>query len=747
MRTAVIVAVGLVLALESRPVAMPPPTPPPTPSGAIPVRRVVLALYDSAVTPRLELTELHRLAEMPLNYLGLVVRYHDLQHGLPGIDTMREVRGVLTWFSSNAMREPEAYLRWASRAIDAGARFVVMGSIGATRRGDGTPAAAAALEPFLERLGLERSSGWTTSTYGLRYVLRDRSMVEFERPLPSVLPPFDRYRAGVQSRSYLAVSGASADTRSDLVVVGPRGGYAAASYAVFTHRYRDQPFVQWYINPFEFFRQAFATDEVPKLDPSTVSGRRAFYSHIDGDGWRNLTLIEPYRTRYSIAARVVLEEIIRRYPDFPVTVGPIAADVDPDWHGTAESITVAKETLRLPHVEASVHTYSHPLDWEFFRDAHPGDEQAYRRRDDTGAGSDDVNAAAGEHAIPRSYTKLPFDLAREVAGSKAFVEGLLPPGKRVGLIQWSGSTHMYEAAIAEARRSGMVNINGGDTRFDREFPSHAWVAPLSREVGRERQVYSSNSNENTYTDLWRDRFFGFRFLVKTIRNTGVPRRLKPFNLYYHMYSGERLSSLNAVRANLDYARTLELAPVTTGRFAASVDAFFSTRVMELGPRWWRVTDRGTLQTLRVDRASRLAVDFARSKGVVGQRHEAGSLYVTLDEGVAVAEVALTEGESVTRVPTASRPYLVDGRWRVWDLSVGGSSVSFRVQGFGDGAMRWWWPRASVVDVEWRGAEGTAVGRMAARVDPDGYLRVALPDVAQEGLTVRLRDTGDAHDSQ
>lgn len=738
MRLVVVLLALAILTLESRPGAVPVVAPP---QGA--VSRTVLALYDGALVPRVEQTDVHRVAEMPLNYLGVIVRYHDIQRGLPSVESLAGVRGVLTWFTSNVMDEPEAYLRWATRVMDTGRRVVVVGPIGALQHRDGRPVAGEALEPFLARLGVERTSGWTTTTYGLTYLFRDARMVEFERRLPSVVPPFDRFRALSGARSYLAVAGNTSDTRSDLVVVSPRGGYVAPGYAVFTHRYRQQTFMQWYLNPFEFFREALATDELPKPDPSTTSGRRTFYSHIDGDGWRSVTQIEPYRTRFTIAARVVLEEVIRKYPDFPVTVGPIAGDIDPRWYGSRASIEAARDALALPHVEASVHTYSHPLDWEFFRDAAPGDEERYRRAEESDeAVSDAVDATAGEHAVPRSYTNAPFELSREVDGAAALVEGLLPPGKKVGLIQWSGSTRIYEAALAQARHAGLANINGGDTRFDREFPSHAWVAPLSREVGRERQIYSSNSNENTYTDLWRDRFFGFRFLMKTIRNTGIPRRLKPFNLYYHMYSGERLSSLNAVRANLDYARTLELAPVTTSRFARSVEGFFSSRIVALGHRRWRVSQRQALQTLRIDAASRLAVDFSRSVGVLGQRHANGSLFVSLDEGVPEADVALVELATATSLPASPRPFLVDGRWRVWNAKTNGSSVSFDVEGFGEGAMTWRWPTAAIVRVEWSSPHAPGVGQLSARSDDDGFVRVSLPNVAQAGAHVRMWTEGE-----
>ena len=67
---------------------------------------------------------------------------------------------------------------------------------------------------------------------------------------------------------------------------------------------------------------AFATDDLPKPDTTTLAGRRIYYSHIDGDGWRNVSLADEYAGHQVISARVILEEAIRPFPDLPVTVSP-----------------------------------------------------------------------------------------------------------------------------------------------------------------------------------------------------------------------------------------------------------------------------------------------------------------------------------------------------------------------------------------------------------------------------------------
>src|SRR5712692_4254266 len=82
-------------------------------AGELPRR--VLALYKSYELVDVPggrrrknptLSEIHQLAQMPLNWLGLMVDYHDLATGLPDDSIMRRYRGVLTWFQSELMDEP-----------------------------------------------------------------------------------------------------------------------------------------------------------------------------------------------------------------------------------------------------------------------------------------------------------------------------------------------------------------------------------------------------------------------------------------------------------------------------------------------------------------------------------------------------------------------------------------------------------------------------------------------------------------
>jgi uncharacterized protein (TIGR01370 family) len=721
-----------------------------------PVPRTILVLYDGEYDKETRFLPAHQLAEMPLNHLGLVVRYHDINTALPNPREMTDVRGILTWFRNDSMADPLRFLSWAESAIDAGKKFVVMGDISATRDRNRNPTPEEALDRFWAKLGLQGDNTWTTITYDWSIGYKNSQMVEFERKFGGILPPFPALnKIDPRLRSYLTLRrGDDPETDTHLITIGPNGGHVAAGYIHFSTT-EDAHRRQWFVNPFEFFREVFTTDELPKPDTTTISGRRIFYSHLDGDGWRNVSEIARYKKERVIAADVIYREVLRAFPDLPMTVAPIAGDIDPEWHGTDQSLAVAKSMLALPNVEAGSHTYGHPLDWQYFAGHHPAAEPAppvtfYERvmrwlglesTSQVQADAPPENARPPADAVvtgrkrnrryaePRTYDDKPYSLDLEIRDSIEWINTILPAGKQVRLLQWSGDTTPAEAAIAATRQAGVRNMNGGDTRFDPEFASYGWVAPLGRQVGNQRQVYASNSNENTYTDLWTDRFFGFKYLVETLKNTESPMRVKPHNIYFHMYSGEKLPSLLAVLDNYRYAQSQELAPITASTYASIVDGFHSLRLIPLEPNRWRIENRDGLQTVRFDRASDLSVDFSRSSGILGQRLYQNCLYVTLDSMDPAPVLALG------RTP-ATGPYLSHSRWLISDLRINDRSFLFTAHGFGSGEAVWKVApgRSFIIEVTMK--DGT-YWQQRRTSDENGMLELDLGPATQYPVSVRV----------
>jgi len=683
-----------------------------TARGVLP--RTVLALYHSEEVGKPHWSKIHKFAEMPLNHLGITLKYHNIREGLPDLGKIDGLRGILAWFDSGTrLRDPLGYLKWAEAAVRSGKKLVILGDPGFREDETGKPVSGIYLSRFFRLLGIQDMDEWVDYTYNLEFLHKNKALVEFERQYSGFNPPFSRLLANRSDAiSHLVVRKTGLpDTESHVVMTFPAGGYVADGYAVFTKTVAEKIIRQWLINPFEFFRLAFDTDQIPKPDCTTLAGRRIFYSHIDGDGWLNVTQIEEYRKQKWLSSKVILEEVIRVYPDLPVTVTAVAAEVDPEWSGTEESREIARALFRQPQVEIGSHTYSHPFDWDFFADNDIDKERPYlhkypgggwggnqltnrflaaiSKKDKKDYSYLETGLSHDKYVLPRAYARRPFDLDLEIRGSSDYLNSLAPNGKKTAILMWSGNTTPFLEAIRQTRMLGLYNINGGDSRFDREYPSYSWVSPIGRAVDGEIQIYSSNSNENTYTDLWRGRFHGFRYLKETLRNTEHPRRIKPLNIYYHMYSGERRASLNAVRSNLDYALSKEIIPMVASRYAAIAEGFYSTRIHQTGSRKWRIEGRKKLQTIRFDNAKDVAVNFAQSTGVVGQRHYQGSLYVYLDETVQSPELSLRPPSS----PGTGQPFLIQSRWRVWDLTRRKNRLDFKAEGFGQPEMTWQVPRA------------------------------------------------------
>ncbi len=731
----------LFVALASPAIALPDtvmhqPTPP---HNAI--KRDILALYSSREEPSIKDTRLHKYLEMPANHVGLRFVYHDIMASIPSVDELSRYRGIISWFPpGSTMDDPKRYILFINKALDQGLHVAMFGapSLAEDKAGNVTPLEL--INSMFKRMGMEQSPIWNFVNYDSELTHIDHEMMQFERRMPTVLPPYQQMHA-VRSDAvaYLTVDSAEhSEKQSDLVIISRNGGYVAENYGAFEqvrHERTDEgeekdsyTFKQWYINPFLFLERVFDTASLPKPDFTTIAGQRIFYGHIDGDGWNNLSEVPGYKYQDIISAEVIRREIFLKYPDFPVTVAPVGAEIDPLWTAHRTSQDVVREIFALPNIEPATHTYSHPFYWAFFASTDHAEreelfldnymfgnwqdqeshwrrfmsfvgEESHTHHDESAdfyqcAVADPIPESGAPERLPsayqtpRAFANQRFDLDMEICGSADYIQRLAPPGKNVRLIQWSGDTEPFEAAIRKARLHGMWNINGGDSRFDPEYPSYAWVAPLGLQVGSERQIYASNSNENTYTHDWTGRFYGFKYLLRTINNTETPLRIKPFNVYYHMYSGEKLASLNAIRNNLDFAQQRSFHPIFTTRYAAIANGFYTTDVVAEGENSWRVHHRGALNTIRFDRASLRSVDFSRSEGVIGQRWLQGSLYVYLDEDHPQPLIVLKDFTNFGKYPKPSRPYLVQSDWRVWDLNIEPASFSFTTQGFGHGEQEW-----------------------------------------------------------
>ena len=90
------------------------------------------------------------------------------------------------------------------------------------------------LNDFLGRLGLRAENRHVPDSYRVRVFHKTPGMTEFERPLNGPLPGYDIIHAIDPAVNVLLTmqDGDRADTRGDVVTIGPRGGRVAAGYDV-----------------------------------------------------------------------------------------------------------------------------------------------------------------------------------------------------------------------------------------------------------------------------------------------------------------------------------------------------------------------------------------------------------------------------------------------------------------------------------------------------------------------------------
>jgi len=641
--------------------------------------RDILCLYDSseAYEGKVDNTLIHTAAEMVLNHLGMTVKYHDIQKGLPQSEDMKDVYGILSWFQDDDIPNARDYCLWAARQIQRGKRFIILDNFGAFR--DTLTKSTTPLDVInkvYQALGLEYQGGWVGNPFVIEVIYKDTPKVEFERSLENEAIIYAKLKSvDIKNKIYLQLNRKDIpEGQSDVVVTTPNGAVSLSSYTLFN----DDTFgvKKWRINPFHFLEEGFALEGKPRYDTTTLMGRRIFYSHIDGDGFRNISEVE-----YAFSGEIIRDQIIKEY-HLPITVSFITSEIDPRYMGSRNLRKIAKSILELPYVEVGVHTFTHPLDWEAQYTAFP--IKGYSEKVTGGDYAEKISqySQKGFRVIvsPKEF------IEREVRGSIDYTnQYLVPPGKKVTIFQWSGNCKPLAEAIAITKSLGIKNINGGDTRFDRANPSYTGVAPLVRHVGEEIQFYTSNANENIYTNKWLGPYDWFSEIIETLQQTEyptlihtTPRRITPINLYYHFYSGEKAASLETLKKAYDFVLRHNIISLFTSEYVSVVEGFLSGRIEQTIDGGWRFTKYGKCQTIRFDN-NKLFPDIARSKNIIGFYHWENVLYVYLNNSDEAILYLTDKSPDV--------PYLEEASNILLDWSISQEKGSFITRGFDESLYR------------------------------------------------------------
>lgn len=627
-------------------------------------------------------TKIELYAEMPLNHLGMVIEYQDIKKKLEPIDPLK-TRAVILWITEDVY-SPDItnFYTTINTALKKGVKILLLGKLDILPpQYSLTRQEKALIEEFYSLIGFYFNDDYVFTTYNSVWKTFNPRMVGFERNWGAFKPGYPVIQPVNKAVKVYASLVNEKKEESVIVATFPKGGYIADGFAVYNDPLQEEDRRRWFVNFFLFFEEALSLEETPRPDTTTLCGSRIFYSHIDGDGWNNVSLIPEYSATQTLCCEVMLKEVIDAFPNMPITVAPIAEDLLLECHGKEKGLEIARKILSRPNVEPASHTLSHPFYWAFFKNYTPQQEEFFLPYYSHPVWTDSKNwkeyfqsffikkgVLKGEkpflpngYTTPRAYACEPFDLRKEIVGSFEIISHFTE--KKPRLLQWSGDCYPFEEAVAMVSKNGFLNINGGDTRFDSGHRSYAFVAPIGRKVGKQQQIYASNSNENTYTQLWSADYFGFRNLIQTIINTNIPYRLKPINLYYHTYSLERIASRKALLENIADIEKMEHIDIYTTEFVEIANNFYEIGFERIG-EGWKISNKKALKTIRFDKATTKTIDWERSRGVIGQRYLHGSLYIALDPQAPSSEIYFKETTFPGLNQEGDFPFLVDSNWPV-----------------------------------------------------------------------------------
>lgn len=710
-----------------------------------PLARTILALFDSATEQSARWSRVHRFAELPLNHLGLRVRYWDIQRGWPDAQTLAGVRGIVIWPRGYRIRDPEAIWRGMEQSLEHGIGIALLGGpyeIADTR---GNPPPLATTAKVLRHFGVaysgiyeEVSLGW-----GIRYA--DTRVVEFERRLDGPLPGFGIYSAiNDDATIHLTVAGSlrnSAST-SHLATSQPGAVFVDSAFVLWQTKATatGESATQWRVDPFYLFRRAFNTDVLPKLDPTTASNRRVVFALVDGDGWTERSNLFHYREQGATAADVLYREVLFRYPSLPFSVAPIGMDLDPERPGTARARRIAADVFSLPNVMPGLHSFSHPLRWKTPTASDASSEVPVALVDLPRNWSDllgDYLPASWRPAAPtttleesaRAATS-PVDLALEFDKAHTVVESVLTTLKPIPLFHWTGDGIPHADALQQAARRGWLTISGGPV-MPRGYFSYSTVAPFGFVEADSLQVYLGNENETDILAGWPSA----EALRRRLAATETPRRVSPLALYFQVGCASDTRRLNTLRTAIETVLKETSIPTWPHHYAGAVAGFQSAEILAAGHNAWRIRNRGMLNSIRFDGAGQRQVDVAKSVGVLAQWRENDSLYVALDPEV--SDVLLTLQDSVASRPSAPWPALEHASWHLRGLRRNGDAVNVIATGLGEGTFYWRAPPKSAFKVRvLRGAELLWQQDIAA--DAAGRLHVTVPALADTPVAVTLQ---------
>lgn len=553
--------------------------------------------------------------EVILNHYGYKLEYHDInkdKFSSSDVDP-KKYYGLITWFIDDISRNLDEVRKTYRVWFKSKKKVLTLGELGLYYNDKGSGYDIQLINKILKKVNIKFEDHSYDTPLGLVLEkLSPNKVIEFERSYKNEVPKVKVFSSlSSKNKAHVKVKSLIDKKVSLPIIEGDNFFMVGRGFEVFYNSAQD--YYQWRINPFYLVEWLVGSSINVFPDTTTINGRRIFYAHIDGDAFINVSDVD----RESISGKIILDHIIDKY-NFPLTVSFVVAELDSEYLGKRDFVELAKKIASRENVELASHTYHHPLSW----DRKPSEREI-------NAYLDDPSKYDGGPIMAYPPKDKILDYKREIHRSLDYInKTIAPKGKESKFLLWSGSCKPPLEALAQASENGLLNMNGGDSRFDSDFPSYAHLFPLYREVSGKIQVHSSNSNENTYTNNWIGPFSGQLKLIETFENTDKPIRVKPMNLYYHFYSGEKLASLNTLKKIYNFVESQNAFPLFSSDYAQLVEDYVGYSINIKKNKSVEILNHKSLKTFRIDEQG-VYPNYALSKNVIGHKKINNSLYIFL----------------------------------------------------------------------------------------------------------------------
>jgi len=553
-------------------------------SSKNPIKREILTLIDESEHDRIFLSA-HQHGALPLEYQGYIQKLYDIsKHELPSMETMQQYAGVIIWFAKE-YKNPDKLIAWILKLQEYNIKVVFAGTL------------PLPLNDSLNKLSIKINEGSENIRKGK---IKDKdAMLGYE--IEPSLNNSESFIDITQGKRLFSLTNTN-HTQTTYAALMPWGGFALRN--AFIQEFNDDNL--WVINPFEFFKKALRLQTIIVPDVTTQNGKRILFSHIDGDGIMNRVEWNPKL----FSGDTIYSDILQKYP-IPISVSIIGAEVDDNglYPKLAPQLQkIVKKIYKLPNVEPATHTFTHPFFWNKI---HNGTlDEKYRLK-------------------PKGYH---FSLENETKGMLDEINiKYLPKNKypKAKTIFWSGDCAPTEMVLDYVYKQNLLNINGGDTYISNANPWLSYVAPMGIQRGEYCQIYTGAQNENIYTNEWLGPYWGFKKVVQTFKHTDNPRRLKPIDIYYHLYSGSKRASLNALHYVYGWAIKQDVNPIFTSEYIPKVMDYYTVSLAG-NKNHYLVAGMKNLKTLRLE-DEKSYVDMNTSSNLLGFKRIKNHTYIHLGD--------------------------------------------------------------------------------------------------------------------